>query len=77
TETPSTLQLHISNELVTMYGYSALKKHMQKRLELLKMQLLAEKLGAGIKSSGMDWEKEMENARLEAWSEYKQNKQND
>jgi len=72
TQSQSTLQLNIPNDLVQMFGLNALQTYMQKRLELLKMQLLADKIGKGIFESGMNWEQELENARQEAWSDYKQ-----
>ncbi len=72
TQNQNTLHLNISNDLVQMFGLSALQTYMQKRLELLKMQLLADKIGAGIIESGIDWEQELENARQEAWNDYKQ-----
>lgn len=72
TQNQSTLQLNIPNDLVQMFGLSALQTYMQKRLELLKMQLLADRIGKGISESGMNWEQELENARQEAWNDYKQ-----
>ena len=76
TQNQSTLQLNIPNDLVQMFGLTALQTYMQKRLELLKMQLLADKIGKGIAESGMDWEQELKNARQEAWNDYKQLKNN-
>jgi hypothetical protein len=68
----TTLQLNISEDLVQMFGISALQTYMQKRLEMLKLQLLADKIGFAIAESDMDWELELENARKEAWNEHKQ-----
>ena len=70
----TTMQLDISEDLVQLMGMSALQTYMQKRLELLKIQLHADKLGLAILQSGMNWEQEMENARQQAWNEYKQRK---
>jgi len=67
----TTLQINVSNELAQLFGISALQTYMQKRLELLKMQLLADKIGQSITESGIDWEQEIENVRNEAWKEYK------
>ncbi len=68
----TTLQLNISDDLVQMFGLSSLQTYMQKRLEMLKLQLLADKIGFAITESSIDWEFELENARKEAWNEYKQ-----
>ncbi len=68
----TTLQLNISDDLVKMFGLSSLQTYMQKRLEMLKLQLLADKIGFAITESGVNWEFEMENVRKEAWDEYKQ-----
>ena len=73
----TTLQLNVSGELAQMFGISALQTYMQKRLELLKMQLLADKIGTAITDNKIDWEQEMENVRKEAWKEYKQLKTKD
>jgi len=70
----TTLQLDISEDLVQLMGMSALQTYLQKQLESLKIQLLADKLGLAILQSGMNWEQEMENARQQAWNEYKQRK---
>ncbi len=73
----TTLELNVSGELAQMFGISALQTYMQKRLELLKMQLLADKIGTAITENGINWEQEMENVRKEAWQEYKQLKNKD
>jgi hypothetical protein len=70
----TTLQLDISEDLVQLMGMNALQTYLQKQLESLKIQLLADKLGLAILQSGMNWEQEMENARQQAWNEYKQRK---
>ncbi len=65
----TTLQINVSEDLVQMFGLSSLQTYMQKRLEMLKLQLLADKIGLAIAESGIDWEQELENARQEAWNE--------
>jgi len=70
----TTLQLDISEDLVQLMGMNALQTYLQKQLESLKIQLLADKLGLAILQSGMNWEQEMENARQQVWDEYKQRK---
>jgi len=66
----TTLQLDLNEELVQLMGINALEIYLQKRLELLKMQLLADKIGLAIRQSEVDWEQEMENARQQTWDEY-------
>ncbi len=67
----TTLQLNISDDLVQMFGLNSLQTYMQKRLEMLRLQLLADKISVAITESDMDWEFELENARKEVWNEYK------
>ena len=70
----STLQLDISDDLVQLMGLSEIQSYLQKRLELLKLQLLADKLGTAIQETNLDWEHELEVARQQAWDEYKKGK---
>lgn len=70
TNPKNTIELNIPNDLLQMFGSKALKEYMQKRLELLKMQLLADKIGEAIEENNLDWENELEKAKKEAWKEY-------
>lgn len=70
----TTIEIDVSDDLVQAIGTQSIKAYFQKHLELLKMQVLADKLGSAIEKSGLDWEEALEKARDEAWEEYQKTK---
>ncbi len=70
----TTIEIDIPDDLAQTIGAQSIKAYVQKHLELLKMQMLADKIGSAIEKSGIDWEEALEKARVEAWEEYQKNK---
>jgi hypothetical protein len=66
-ESMTTIEIPISDDLIQRLGQQAIAEFLQKQMQLLRVQLLADKLGQAITNSGVDWEQELENARQKAW----------
>ena len=71
------LQFEIEDQLAQNMGLLMIKNYLDRQLVLLKVSYLGEKISQVIQQSGIDHAKELEEARQEAWQEYKtKNKQN-
>ena len=66
------IQLEIDEGLIQAVGMQAVKKSIERQLALLKLEYLGGKISEAIRQSGFDHEKEVEEAREEAWQEYKE-----
>jgi len=67
----SVIQLDIDDTLVKTIGLQAIKTFMERQLSFLRVQYLGEKFAQAIQQSGFEHAKEVEEARQEAWEEYK------
>ena len=65
------IQLEIDDMLVEKIGTKTVKDFMESQLSLLKLRYLGEKITEAIQKSGIEHKKELEEARKEAWLEYK------
>jgi hypothetical protein len=70
----TTIQIEIKDSLAQSLGLKAIQEHFRRELELLEIELLAQKLNKSITTSGIEWDTELENARSEAYAEYKNKK---
>jgi predicted Fe-Mo cluster-binding NifX family protein len=70
-ETMSVIQLDIDDTLVHTIGMHAIQAFMERQLSLLRVRYLGEKITQAIEQAGFDHDKEVEEARQEAWQEYK------
>ena len=66
------VQLEIEDQLIQKVGAKTIKDFMEYQLSLLRLKYLGEKISEGIRQSGIDHHKEVEEARQEAWQEYKE-----
>ena len=64
------IQIPIAEDLILAMGQRAVEDFLQKQAQVLRLQLLAERLDRAITDSGIDWESELETARQEAWEVY-------
>ncbi len=67
----SVIQLDIDDTLVQTIGLQAIQAFMERQLSLLRVQYLGEKIAQAIQHAGFEHAKEVEEARQEAWEEYK------
>ena len=64
------VQIPVSEDLILAMGQRAVEDFLQKQTQVLRLQLLAERLDKTIADSGVDWDAELETARQEAWEKY-------
>ena len=67
----SMVQIDIDDALIETMGIQAVRSFMEQQLSMLRVRYLGEKIKEHIERAGFDHEKEVENARREAWLEYK------
>jgi hypothetical protein len=67
----STIQLEIDDTLLQQIGDRTVRTFIERQLSLLRFQYLGEKIAKKIQQAGVDHEKELSEAREEAWDEYK------
>lgn len=67
-----TIQLEVSDEVVRKYGIESLVQRLQQQLEVEHLKMLAEEIHDAIKTAGLDNDVLFEQAREQAWKEYKQ-----
>ena len=65
------IQLNINDKLIQRIGMDAIKQRLERELEFLYYESVADGIENAIKTSGIDNEKELELARKNAWEEYK------
>ena len=66
------IELEVDDTLVQEVGAETVKAFMVRQLSLLRLRCLGDKIAAGIHESGMDHRSEVQEARGEAWQEYKE-----
>ena len=66
------IQLEVEDRLIEVFGVKTVKNFMEKQLAALRLQYLGEKIAEHIRQSGADHNKELAEARQEAWQEYKE-----
>lgn len=66
------IQLEIDEKLIHEVGMKTVKDFMESQLSVLRLKYLGQKISETIKFGDFDHEKEVEEARTEAWEEYKE-----
>jgi len=65
------IQLKINDTLLADLGTLYVKQFLEKQLQLLELQLSANKVSKAMQDQkDVNWEKEFDKARKEAWNEY-------
>ena len=65
------IQLEIEDTLIQAVGTKSIQAFMERQLNVLKLQYLGKRFSEAIQESDIDHSKEVEEARQEAWQEYK------
>ena len=65
-----TIEVKVQDDLVALYGLEAIKHMIEEELAYQRFRLLEERIQTGLAESGVDWEKEFEQKREEAFAEY-------
>lgn len=68
----TTIQLEVNDEVVKKYGIETLVQRLQQQLELERLKILAEEIQDAIQTAGLNNDELFEEAREQAWKEYKQ-----
>ena len=65
------IQLKVNDTLLADLGTLYVKQFLEKQLQLLELQLSANKVSKAMQDQkDVNWEKEFDKARKEAWNEY-------
>jgi hypothetical protein len=67
----TTIQIKVSEALVTRYGVKALQERVQREMEWEEMRLLAEEYQQSLQEIGSDADTVTEKARQKAWEKFK------
>jgi hypothetical protein len=67
----TTIQIKVSEVLVTRYGVKALQERVQREMEWEEMRLLAEEYQESLQEIGIDNAEIIEKARQKAWEKFK------
>ncbi|GAA4399940.1 hypothetical protein GCM10023187_12540 [Nibrella viscosa] len=66
-----TIKIEVQDDLVQRLGVAAVQKLLEEELAYQRFKLLEESIQASMQAAeGVDWEKEFEHARQEAFDEY-------
>jgi len=71
------IQLEIDEKLIHEVGIKTIRDFMESQLSVLRLKYLGEKISDTITKASFDHEKEVDEARREAWEEYKENRLKD
>jgi hypothetical protein len=66
-----TIEVKVMDDLVIQYGIEAIKKLLEEELEYQRFRLLENTIQKSLSDTDVDWEKEFEQKRKEAFEEYK------
>ena len=67
----SVIQLEIDDALIQSIGVTAMKAFIDQQVALLRLTYQGERIAQTIQKSGIDHAQEVNEARQEAWDEYK------
>ena len=65
-----TIEVKVQDDLVALYGLEAIRQMIEEELAYQRFRLLEERIQKGLVESGVDWQKEFEQKREEAFAEY-------
>lgn len=65
-----TISVEVQDDLLTHFGIEAIKKMFEDELEYQRFRLLENKIQKAMSEADVDWEKEFEEKREEAFEEY-------
>ena len=65
------LQFEIEDQLIQHIGIRTIQEFLERQLALLRVTYLGEKITHAIQQSGINHDQEVEEARQDAWQDYK------
>lgn len=65
-----TIEVKVQDDLVALYGLEAIKNSIEEELAYQRFRLLEERIQSAMSESGVDWIREFEQKREEAFEEY-------
>lgn len=65
-----TIEVKVQDELVVLYGLEAIKSLIEEELAYQQFRLLEERIQKGLSETDVDWAREFEQKREEAFAEY-------
>jgi hypothetical protein len=65
-----TIEVKVQDDLVALYGLEAIKNLIEEELAYQRFRLLENKIQRAMSETDIDWEKEFEQKREEAFEEY-------
>jgi hypothetical protein len=65
------ITVKLEDKLIKDYGKVFIKKFVEKQIEYLELFRGMDKIEEQVKAANIDYEKELETVRQEAWKEYK------
>ena len=68
----TTIKLDVDDRLIKELGLKTVNNFMKSQLDYLRLRYLGERIQDAIQKSGIDHKKELEEAREDAWQEYKE-----
>jgi len=66
-----TININIEDQLIHEIGIKSVKEFIEHQLSLLRFKYLGEMISETIRQSGINHRQEVEEARQEAWNDYK------
>ena len=66
-----TIQLEIQDKIIQKMGLVAVKERLQKEIEYLYFEDVAENINKSLQESGINNEIELETARQKSWEQYR------
>jgi len=71
-----TIEVKVQDELVVLYGLEAIKNLIEEELAYQQFRLLEERIQKGLYETDVDWTREFEQKREEAFAEYRRRRAN-
>jgi hypothetical protein len=65
-----TISVTVQDDLIKLFGVEAIKRLLEEELEYQRFRLLENKIQKAMSEADVDWEKEFEKKKEEAFEEY-------
>jgi hypothetical protein len=65
-----TIEVRVQDDLVALYGLEAIRNLLEEELAYQRFKLLEEKIQNSLLEADIDWQREFEQKREEAFAEY-------
>jgi|GEM_PF-2482698 len=65
-----TIKVNVQDDLIALYGLEAIKNLLEEELAYQRFRLLESKIQNAMSETDVDWDKEFEQKREEAFEEY-------